>query len=562
MEDNPFAKYAQQEDNPFAKYAQAAPQPQLRPESSGFMQGAGNLAAGALRGAGSIGATITDVLRSKLADQALSAVPQNMRPEVTSGLAGAPRGADLRRGMDAGLESLGAQPKSLMFKGGKLAGEVAGTSGVGGLMAKPFQAVAASGYGAGLEPLLNGAAQALKTGGFRVGELAGTGAGMAARVAGGATVGGLSAGLVNPEDAATGAMIGGAFPLVAQAAGKVGGAMRRSLTGGGATPEIASLAQRAKELGIQVPADRLTNSRPLNAMASSLNYVPMSGRAATEDAMNSQLNQALSRTFGENSSNVTQALRNAQPKLGGEFERVLSSNSVRVDQQFMQDLAESANRASRELGSDGASIIGKQVDDILAKAASGTIDGQAAYNIKKTLDRIGNRNSPEAFYATDLKKGLMGALNRSLGPDEAAAFAQTRQQYGNMLDLEKLARNGAEGEVSVARLANMRGIKNPQMRELADIAAQFVKPRESQHGAAQRVVLGTGAAIAGGFGGGLLGAGGGLLGAAALGRGANGLLNSNAARNFVLQPQMIGEVPMGFLTDGLRRTAPLLGAQP
>ena len=72
MEDNPFAKYAQQEDNPFAKYAQAAPQPQLRPESSGFMQGAGNLAAGALRGAGSIGATITDVLRSKLADQALS----------------------------------------------------------------------------------------------------------------------------------------------------------------------------------------------------------------------------------------------------------------------------------------------------------------------------------------------------------------------------------------------------------------------------------------------------------------------------------------------------------
>ena len=140
--------------------------------------------------------------------------------------------------------------------------------------------------------------------------------------------------------------------------------------------------------------------------------------------------------------------------------------------------------------------------------------------------------------------------------------SRTRQQYGNMLDLEKLARNGAEGEVSVARLANMRGIKNPQMRELADIAAQFVKPRESQHGAAQRVVLGTGAAIAGGFGGGLLGAGGGLLGAAALGRGANGLLNSNAARNFVLQPQMIGEVPMGFLTDGLRRTAPLLGAQP
>lgn len=279
--------------------------------------------------------------------------------------------------------------------------------------------------------------------------------------------------------------------------------------------------------------------------------------------MVSQLNRQLSTTFGGDSSNVTMALRQAGPKLGGEFDRVLKANTVRVDPQFMQDLAESANRASRELGSEGASIIGKQVDDILAKAATGEIDGQAAYNIKKTLDRIGNRSTPEAFYANDLKKSLMGALNRSLGEQEAAQFALTRQQYGNMLDLQKLAKNGAEGEVSVARLANMRDINNPKMQELADIAAQFVKSREGQHGAAQRVMMGAGATMAGYFGGGLLGGGLGMGGAVAAGRGMNGLLNSNTARNFLLQPQMVGEVaPMGLLTDGFRRAAPILANQP
>jgi hypothetical protein len=51
-------------------------------------------------------------------------------------------------------------------------------------------------------------------------------------------------------------------------------------------------------------------------------------------------------------------------------------------------------------------------------------------------------------------------LNRSLGPDEAAAFAKVRQQYGNMLDLEGIAQNGAEGGVSIAKLANMKNINN------------------------------------------------------------------------------------------------------
>lgn len=486
-------------------------------------QGVGNIAAGAIRGAGSIGATIL--------------TPYDLAVGNTKSISNPER----RNAMDEGLKTMGAEPDSLGYQGGKLVGEIAGTAGVGSAIAAPMKA-------AGIAPKL---AQSISTGGFRA-----SGAGIGTRIAGGAINGAASAGMVNPEDAGTGALIGGGLPAATKAIGATGQAIGRSIRGTPASSEVVSLADRAAQLGIEIPADRLANSKPLNAIASGLNYVPLSGRSATEAKMQSQLNRALSRTFGQDSDNVTQALRKAQSDLGGEFDRVLKSNSVNVDKQFVQDLADSANKASNELGKDGSGIIGKQVQDIIDKAATGQIDGQTAYNIKKTLDRIGMRNTPEAYYAKDLKKALMGALNRSLGTNEAAAFAKIRQQYGSMLDLEKLAQNGAEGNVSIARIANMKNINNPDLQEIADISAQFLKPREGQHGAAQRAAAGLGI-------GGVVGAPA-LAGTMAAGRATNSALNSNALKNAVLgKPVFSGNTNalMQAIGQGGYRSAPVLGTQ-
>ncbi|MDO9402034.1 MAG: hypothetical protein Q7T46_11405 [Polaromonas sp.] len=460
---------------------------------------------GAIRGAANIGATLMTPI-----DAAMGNTTSITNPER-------------RAAIDAAMPEIGARPDSIAYGAGKIGAEIAGTAGVGGALAKGVSAVA---------PGAAGFANALASGGFKAG--AGGGAGnLLARAAGGAISGGAAAGLVNPEYAKTGAVVGGALPVVAQGVGTAARAAGSAIRGKPASAEVQQLAARAKELGINIPADRLVDSKPLNAIASSLNYVPMSGRAATEEAMNSQLNKALSRTFGQDSSNVTQALRKAETVLGGEFERTLKNNVVIFDKQLLDDATEVFNRAERELGTDALKPIASQIDELINKGATGQIDGQAAYNIKKTLDRIGRGSGNEAWHATELKKVLMGALDRSLGPKEAAAFAKTRLQYGNMLDLEKLAKNGVEGEVSVARLANMKNINNPQMQELADIAAQFVKGREGQHGAAQRIFTGGAAASVAGATGGVGGLAA-LGGAMAGGRATNMLLNSTMARNAAL----------------------------
>lgn len=508
-------------------------------------QQAKNVAAGLVRGAGSIGATILspfDMASDALNGKGLSLESNRQR----------------RADMDAALADMGADTDSLGYQGAKLVSEIAGTAGVGGAAARAVSSVAPR-----VVTAAPNAIAALRTAGMSAGSATGRGA-LGLRVGGGAVTGGLSAGAVNPEDAPVGLAVGGALPIATKVAGITGNVIGKGAraTGravvGNVSPEVAALAQRAEQLGINVPADRIVDSKPMNALAATLNYVPFSGRAATEEAMGQSMNRALSRTFGQNSDNVTMALRQASGDLGAKFDTVLQSNTVKMTPAFKTALADAENQATNELGPEAASIIHKQIAQLQTKGAAGEINGQAAYNIKKALDRIGNGNSDAAFYARDLKKKLMDALNDSLGATEAASFANVRKQYGNMLALENLAQNGAEGGVSVGRLANLKNINNPDLQELADISAQFLRTRESPHGAMQRLVIGGAAGAAGG-----LSALPVMAATAGAGRVANSLLNSTAARNAVLgvqsQPNAVSRLLMNpELAQLGYRSAPVL----
>jgi hypothetical protein len=137
-----------------------------------------DLATGFVRGAGSIGATL-------------------IRPFET-----AEENAMRRRQITEGLTSLGVDPNSFLFGAGKLGGEVAGTLGTGGLLARGLLAAAP----AAAVPAVTPFATALSTGGFRAGAATLPG-NIAARTAGGATVGGASS-FATGDDVGTGAGVG------------------------------------------------------------------------------------------------------------------------------------------------------------------------------------------------------------------------------------------------------------------------------------------------------------------------------------------------------------------
>lgn len=146
-----------------------------------------NLNAGLVRGAGSIGATL-------------------IRPFES-----AADNAQRRTQMDAGLQTLGADPTSMPYQTGKLGAEIAGTAGVGGLLGKAAAFLKAP------QAVVTG----LQTSGLNVAGKTGL-SGLVTRGATGAAVGGVSTGLINPEAAGEGALAGAALPVLALGAGRAG----------------------------------------------------------------------------------------------------------------------------------------------------------------------------------------------------------------------------------------------------------------------------------------------------------------------------------------------------
>ena len=173
-------------------------------------QGAGNLVAGAVRGAGSIGATLLapfDIAEDALAGKGLSMERNNAR----------------RAGIDAGLQSIGAEPDSMMYKGGKLAGEIAGTAGTGNVLA-----LGAKGMGAA-PTVVN----ALRTGGMTTGGGQTLGRELATRAGAGALVGGAQTAMVDPdvEKIGYGLALGGGLPIATKVAGAAGSMLKNGAAG-------------------------------------------------------------------------------------------------------------------------------------------------------------------------------------------------------------------------------------------------------------------------------------------------------------------------------------------
>jgi len=195
---------------PWEEYAAAGYRPDqtaAKPDRS--LAGlAGDLAAGAIRGAGSIGATLLSPL-----DYAARKPVNLMIPGTDVGFE---FGGDRRQGMADALGTLGADTGSNSFAVGKVGGELAGTLGVGGGLARGM-AAAAPMLAARVMPLL----ASVETGGMSSGSVGGI-SGLGLRAAGGAAAGAAAAGMAggDDQDAAQAAFLGGMLPVGFGAAGK------------------------------------------------------------------------------------------------------------------------------------------------------------------------------------------------------------------------------------------------------------------------------------------------------------------------------------------------------
>lgn len=431
-------------------------------------------------------------------------------------------------------------------------------------------------------PLLN------TTGGL-VGNIGGN---VAQMLAPGAAAGKVAqaAGLLKTAPAAIGALTGAAFgatqptegdqtrlgnvgkEAVLGAAGGAVGQGIGALARGGAqaiSPAVKALAQKAEAYGIPITAAQLSDSAFIKTLQSALSKLPFSGQGKLYETQQAAFNRAIAKTFGEDADAITSDVAAAaKRRLGGEFDRLTSTNSLPLSQPLVADIGAVVQKAAQNATPENAALVAQQAEALIGKSVNGVVPGQAYREMDSQLGRLmkGTQDGDRKHYLGMLRDALRNGMDDAITPADQAAWKAARGQYRNLKTVEDLVEKSPTGNLSPALLmgrvrantSDMAYGGGGELADLAKIGQQFLKSSVPDSGTAQRMLIYELAKAGGIAGGGTL-AGADpmtILSMLALGKGASTALNSKLLAKYMQQglgqgaqagAQAIGQVPQYLL---------------
>lgn len=369
---------------------------------------------GAIRGAGSIGATL-------------------LRP-FESGAENEQR----RQAMTGGLQEMGANPDSIAFGAGKLGGEIAGTAGVGSALAALFRGLPA------VQMLLQSGGMATgmpaaKTMGAKAAELL-------MRTGAGAAVGGASAGLVNPEDAGLGAVIGGVAPTAIKAAGALGDRVGANMN--------AKMAEELKRYAQNAPKNE-TIERALKA-----GYIIPP--ASVDPTMK---NRVLESVSGKMATQQLASTRNAEVTADLLRKGLGMADDAPLNRGSLESLRKTAGTAYKEV----ADLSPNAAADLEAlKQARNDAQGWfKAYNRSASPDDLAKAKQFRAT-AESLEQALEGYAQAANRPELIPALRDARKQIAKTYTVER-GLNDASGSVDARVLGRLYEKGTPLTDELETV---------------------------------------------------------------------------------------------
>lgn len=264
--------------------------------------------------------------------------------------------------------------------------------------------------------------------------------------------------------AGEGALVGGTIGAMLPAAvSGISSAARRAITPFTTSSERQALASALGREGVEVSAGQATGSRGLRYAESEI------GGQAAEDLMERQGEQftaAALRRAGINANRATpDVIDGAFGRIGKEFDDLGGRNIVVPDRKLQDDIVDTWREyMSLTPEAARAPIIGKMVGDLNNVFKNGgRLNGAAYQAMRSRLDRAARGTAdPQLGEALrGLRSSLDDAMERSISannPRDLGAWRQVRNQYRNMLVLERAAtgagENAAQGLISPSALRN------------------------------------------------------------------------------------------------------------
>lgn len=259
----------------------------------------------------------------------------------------------------------------------------------------------------------------------------------------------------------------------ARMAGAVGGAFLPGMAARAVSPLAAVDPERAAAVvtlrreGVDLTAGQETGSKALRYMESALGDAPGAGGRATAaaDRQAEQFTRAALRRAGEDAPRATpEVLDRAFTRIGQQFDDLAARNVARADQQFAFDLTADL-QGYRSLVSPPNRVpavenFAREISEALQRNG-GSLPGDVYQSLRSRMEAAarGVANPEARTTIRDMRGSLDDLMERSIAasnPNDLGAWRQARQQYRNVLVIERAAsgagENAALGLISPAQL--------------------------------------------------------------------------------------------------------------
>lgn len=229
------------------------------------------------------------------------------------------------------------------------------------------------------------------------------------------------------------------------------------------------VARMAADMGIELSPAQLSDSRFLKWAQSMLRSIPFTGAQGRYQRQVGQFNRQLANAIGQDADNITpevySAARQAQSQ---QFNDLTARNALKVDQSLMTRLQEVADKAVTQ---DMRNLVDELTGAFFSEARTGpggvTVPGQAYQALDSTLNNIVKNGGMPGHYAGQVRDAIRNAMDRSISPEDAAAWRQLRQEYGARKTLTGLAAKAEGGNIPPAQVMGAATVGNSSREAMA-----------------------------------------------------------------------------------------------
>ena len=307
---------------------------------------------------------------------------------------------------------------------------------------------------------------------------------MATRMAGGGVNGYASAGMVNPESANAGGIIGAATTPILKGLSVASNAASRAWHGPGVPESVARNVEQAQQAGYVIPpsqANPTLKNRALEGFAGKLTT------AQQASARNQPVTNRLAMQAIGADDLTAESLQAVRDRANGAYDALAQVGKFQADDSFREALSKAAGRQN-QLKADYPELVNTEIEKLVQG-----ISGRQEFGAQSTIEavkRLRFDGSANKVAADPGKKALGQAQMKIAGamedmiernlqasgqPELLTGYRDARKTLAMVYDIEK-AINPATGNIEGAKLAARVKQGKPmsgELRTIADFAGAF-----------------------------------------------------------------------------------------